>query len=392
MVLEEKMELYIHIPFCKKKCRYCDFISYPGQPDHVMEAYIDALLQESELVSQEISESIETVFVGGGTPSLLSPELMLRLFIGLKDRLPLENTLEWTVEANPESCSVAWLDAAIAGGANRISLGMQARQSRLLSLLGRIHLFDEVERSVRNCRIAGFQNLNLDLMFGLPEQSIHDWEETLAAAAGLNPEHMSVYGLIPEPGTPFFEEIQSGKLTLPSEDIERQMYDYAIVFLRKKGYLQYEISNFSKPGYECIHNIGYWTQIPYLGLGIASASMLRVKTDNTGMSYLRRKGIENLDAYLSGIHSGSPLFSEEILITPEEARFETLMLGLRMLRGVSEPQFLKLHNRSLETCYGDKLLRLQEKGLLRKEESAWKLTRRGLDIQNTVLVELMDDT
>ena len=169
------------------------------------------------------------------------------------------------------------------------------------------------------------------------------------------------------------------------------MYNYAIVFLRKKGYLQYEISNFSKPGYECIHNIGYWTQIPYLGLGIASASMLRVKTDNAGISYLRRRGIENMDAYLSGIRSGSPLFSEEIWITPEEARFETLMLGLRMLCGVSEPQFLKLHNCSLESCYGDKLIRLQEKGLLRKEESAWKLTRRGLDIQNTVLVELMDD-
>ena len=385
------MELYVHIPFCRKKCKYCDFISYPGRSEEDIKIYVDALLREAEILSKEVDEAFDTVFIGGGTPSLLPPDQLRRLFSGLSGILSLGCVREWTVEANPESCSKAWLDAAIAEGANRLSMGMQASQSALLSTLGRIHSFDQVSQSVEYARAAGFKNLNLDLMFGLPNQTPEAWMETLRAALNLKPDHFSVYGLILEEGTMLEKEVKSGILSLPAEDVERLMYDEALNLLGQHGYVQYEISNFAREGYACAHNIGYWTQVPYLGLGVASASMLHLRKEAGGLSYLRRTAAKDLETYLSGISAGYPLFSEENWISPSESRFETMMLGLRMTEGVSEDAFLKLHGKTLEACYGEKLSGLMDRGLLRKDGASWKLTRRGMDIQNMVLVELMED-
>lgn len=356
-----------------------------------MEAYVSALLREAEIRLGEITEPIDTVYFGGGTPSLLPPALLARLAEGLQARLPVTHGAEWTSEANPGTLTPAWLEAALDSGINRISLGMQAAQNRLLKTLGRIHDAGQVEESVKLCREAGFQNLNLDLMFGLPGQSPEDWSGTLREALALRPEHISAYGLIPEEGTPLFRDLEAGRLTLPEVETEREMYDALLKTLSRAGFEQYEISNFARPGFACRHNIGYWRQTPYLGLGLAAASMIFPKKNGEGLTYLRQTNTVDMDAYLSGIAENAPVFSEETAIPPAEARFETLMLGLRMTRGVTGERFQALHGRSLEACFGPRLREMEARGLLVHEEDRWRLSRLGMDLQNQVLVALMDD-
>ena len=268
------MELYIHIPFCRKKCAYCAFASFPGREDS-FEAYIEALIQEAAGRS-DVSEPLSTVYFGGGTPSLLPPALLSRLFSGMQASLDLSAVTECTVEANPGTVTEEWLETAVACGVNRISFGMQAYQRRLLEILGRIHRFDAVEESVRLARRAGIGNINLDLMFGIPEQTREDWRETLSAALSLRPDHISAYGLIPEEGTSLERDLTSGRLSLPEPEAERAMYDDAIRELERAGLAQYELSNFARPGKQCRHNIGYWDMTPYLGLGVSAASMFRL--------------------------------------------------------------------------------------------------------------------
>ncbi len=383
------MELYVHIPFCRQKCRYCDFVSFPGA-ESGLSGYLDALLSEAELIRPEITEPIRTVYFGGGTPSLIPPASLRRLLRGLRERLPLDGAAEWTSEANPGTLTASWLDAAAEGGINRISLGMQSAQDRLLSLLGRIHRMAEVERSVTLIRRAGFQNLNLDLIFGLPTQTLAEWEETLEIALSLSPEHLSAYGLIPEEGTPLWEDLQAGRLSLPEEEAERDMYETLLERTARHGLCQYEISNFSRPGRECRHNIGYWDQTPYVGLGCSAASMVLRDSAAPGMTALRWTNTDSLEDYLRGMREGKPVFKERELIPPRETRFETMMLGLRMNRGVREDAFLARHGVTLESCYGSRLSLLQARGLLLREDGAWRLTRKGMDLQNMVLVELMD--
>lgn len=385
------MELYVHLPFCARKCRYCDFASFPGL-EGTMEAYVDALLREAEFYSPEAADPIVTVYFGGGTPSLLPPALLSRLMSGLRSRLPLQQAEEWTVEANPGILTAPWLDAARTGGVTRLSLGMQAAQDSLLRMLGRIHCRNEVRKSVGLAREAGFDNLNLDLMFGLPGQTLSDWQETLSEALSLAPEHISAYGLIPEEGTPLFQDLESGLLTLPEPEAEREMYDVLLRTLHFAGFEQYEISNFARPGHACRHNIGYWDQTPYLGLGLSAASMTGITVGPDGMRYTRRTNTSEMDAYISGIKNNAPNLSEHSVIEPPEARFETMMLGLRMNEGVTESRFLFLHGRSLDSCYGPRLRSLEARGLVTHDSSPrrWRLTRLGMDLQNQVLVDLMD--
>ena len=356
-----------------------------------MEEYVDTLLLEAKMNRREISESIDTIYFGGGTPSLLPPVLLEKLAKGLQHLLPVSRITEWTVEANPGTLTRQWLDTAIACGMNRLSLGMQAAQDRMLISLGRIHRAADVADSVKTARSAGFVNLNLDLMFGLPGQSLSDWHETLEAALALNPVHISAYGLIPEEGTPLFHDLETGRLSLPDVEVEREMYEALIRRMEAANYGQYEISNFAKPGFACRHNIGYWTRIPYLGLGLSAASLLSSEKRADGMYCLRRTNTGSFQEYLSGIYSDSPKYSEQTEISPREARFETMMLGLRMTCGVSEAGFLSMHGVTLDSCYGTKLQSLEARGLVCHDSSAWRLTRLGMDLQNTVLVELMDD-
>ena len=382
------MELYLHLPFCAKKCRYCDFASYPGH-EADMPAYVDAVLREAQARAEQLGAlPVETVFLGGGTPSLLPAPQLARLLDGVCRFFPLQPGAEFTCEANPGTLTRPWLDTAVAHGMNRLSLGMQAYQPALLAMLGRIHNFAQVERSVTLAREAGIGNISLDLMFGLPGQTASQWDETLRAALSLHPQHLSCYGLIPEEGTPLKADLDAGRLSLPEEDVERAMYDDALAALAEAGYVQYEISNFALPGYACRHNLGYWRQVPYLGLGAAASSML---PDSGSAAYLRETNPSGLSQYMNMVHSGTWQARERIAISPSEARFETMMLGLRTTEGVSEAAFAAMHSVTLESCYGKRLRALAHEGLITHAEGCWRLTRRGMDVQNAVLVELMDE-
>ena len=382
------MELYVHIPFCRKKCRYCSFTSFIGKEEDI-ESYIDLILKEAEIRRSEFVEQVETVYFGGGTPSVLPPLTLARLVEGLQKIIDFSHVNEFTSEANPGTVTDEWLRTAVFSGINRISFGMQAAQERLLQLLGRIHIQDDVRRSVCLARRAGINNISLDLMFGIPTQSIQDWQETLNAAIQLNPDHISAYGLIPESGTPLVQDLENGTLALPDPDLERDMYDLAIRLLFQAGLYQYEISSFSRKGYECRHNIGYWTQIPYVGLGISAASMTNLRYSSNGMTYLRRSNPDTAEQYRQMIIHQCRSEEKEI-ISSTDSRFETMMLGLRMNKGVNEHEFFRKHHISVAQCYEDKLKDLERNGLIVHENGSWKLTRRGFDIQNSILVELME--
>ncbi|MGN0778171.1 MAG: radical SAM family heme chaperone HemW [Aristaeellaceae bacterium] len=387
------MELYVHLPFCKCKCRYCDFASYAGQ-EAVMPAYVDALLkeaahhavQDTRLSAQALG--VETAFLGGGTPSLLPAELLARLLAGLQQQFTFVPDAEFTSEANPGTLTAEWLHTAVIYGINRLSLGMQAYQPSLLRMLGRIHDFAQVEASVRMAREAGIRNLNLDLMFGLPGQTSAMWRETLEAALSLSPQHLSCYGLIPEDGTPLKADLDAGRLTLPDEETERQMYDDTLTLLHVHGFEQYEISNFALPGYACRHNLGYWQQVPYLGLGASAASCMDACDGN---AYVRASNPSGLQDYLCMVRDEHWQARMLEPITPTEAIFETMMLGLRTTLGVSEEAFLHRHGRSMDAVYGVQLRSLEAQGLIERTDGYCRLTRRGMDVQNYVLVTFMDD-
>ena len=358
--------------------------------EHYYEEYLGILLEEAEKRLDEFSEPLQTVYIGGGTPSLLPPSLFGSLIRNLRKRISFDQVIEFTAEANPGTVTKQWLDIAAESGVNRISFGMQAGQNELLNALGRIHCFEDVLHSVELARSSGISNISLDLIFGIPAQSKEQWTETLEAALSIEPQHISAYGLIPEEGTPLFDDIEHHRLFLPEPEEEREMYDIALKMLNVHGLRQYEISNFSKPGYESIHNIGYWTQIPYVGLGASAASMTGMCRKKEGMSYIRKNNPPGLADYQEAVAGNSGLIETEF-ITPDMARYETIMLGLRMNRGINPEHFEEMHGKSLDECYGMKLKKLKEKGLLAFGNSSWKLTRRGMDIQNAVLVELMDD-
>ncbi len=384
------MELYIHIPFCVRKCTYCSFTSFPGCSQQEMERYLFAVLREAQLRKHEINEPLETVYIGGGTPSLIPAELFCSFLSELKTILDFSRVHEFTTEANPGTVTPAWLDTAVSQGINRISFGVQAFQDQILQTLGRIHRSCDVAASVKAARESGMENISLDLMFGIPGQKAEDWAETLHFALSLCPDHISAYGLIPEDGTPLSAQLDSGILELPDPDSERNMYDFCIRLLAENGFEQYEISNFSRPGYACRHNIGYWDQVPYLGLGLSAASMLRPASRPKGVFSIRTTNPDTLPEYYRLIHS--PVFSvPEETISLAEARFETVMLSLRMTAGMNRKRFRDLHGAPPEAFYGDVLRRLASQGLLILKDDSWRLTRRGMDIQNSILLEFMED-
>ena len=384
------MELYIHIPFCIRKCTYCSFVSFSGCKAEQMENYVSSLIIEAEQRKAFVKDQLKTVYIGGGTPSLIPPEQVNRLLSALRDILSFSQVDEFTSEANPGTVTPEWLQSAFSCGVNRISFGMQAYQEHLLKTLGRIHRYEDVARSVKMSRAYGISNINLDLIFGIPGQTMKDWLDTLKAAVSLVPEHISAYGLIPEEGTPLFRALESGKLSLPDPDLEREMYDTAISFLSDAGYKQYEISNFAFPGYECRHNIGYWNQIPYLGLGVSAASM--IMSDSPSQTYFstRWTNPETLNLYNSMLEHLERFEALKETVSADEARFETVMLSLRMTKGMNRTRFRELHGNDPEFWYGDILTGLENHNLLVRSEDSWRLTRRGMDIQNSVLLEFME--
>lgn len=366
--------LYVHVPFCASKCAYCDFASYAGREADIPR-YVDAVIREIVRRGAETGHPrADTVFLGGGTPSLLDERQITRILDALHGAFPIERGAEITCECNPGTLTARLAHALRKAGVNRLSIGAQARQARLLRLLGRIHDWQGVVASVETARQAGFDNINLDLMFGLPSQSVVDFRETLQAAIALSPTHLSCYGLIVEEGTPLCRDIAEGKLALPDEAAEREMYELARQTLAADGFDQYEISNFARPGHACRHNLGCWTRVPYLGFGCAAHSFFE---------QCRTMNPSRIDAYLAGDEPKTERISRE------EARFESMMLGLRLTRGVKNEDFADMHGMSIREAFGEKLDALINSGLLQWHEGALRLTRLGMDLQNSVLVELM---
>ncbi len=370
--MKKELGLYVHIPFCRRKCAYCDFPSFAGR-ESSMEAYVDRLTAEMKEKS-DTDAVIATLYIGGGTPSLLPPGLMERVLGELRRRFAFLPDAECSCECNPGAAGEEFFQVLKKGGINRLSFGAQAFQEPLLRLLGRIHTWEQVKSSVETARAIGFANVNLDLMLGLPGQTLLDVEETLDAALALSPTHLSCYGLIVEEGTKMYGMVESGRWKLPDEDTEREMYELCRGVLARSGFSQYEISNFALPGFQCLHNVDCWQRKEYLGLGSAACGFI---------GGVRYRNPPSIDDYLAGRPP------EETVITPEDARFESVMLGLRMTKGLSEEAFFRMHGVSLWDAYGEKLKPSLDAGLVIRENGFLRLTRRGMDVQNRVLVDLL---
>ncbi|WP_130836586.1 radical SAM family heme chaperone HemW [Lachnoclostridium sp. Marseille-P6806] len=383
--------LYLHIPFCVRKCAYCDFLSGPA--DAVQrEHYVRSLIRE--IRETECEQPVDSVFFGGGTPSVLAAEQMSRIMAAVREHFSLEETAEITAECNPgtarqEDFSV-WREAGI----NRISLGIQSLDDGELRLLGRIHTAEEARESFRAARAAGFGNISLDLMSALPGQTPDRWEETLCGAAELEPDHISAYSLIIEEGTVF------GSLyacpapggdsfpSLPDEETEREMYRRTREVLREYGYERYEISSYARPGRVCAHNIGYWTGHPYLGLGTGAASL--AVGPGPGASRLRYANTCDMNRYL-GRKRLSEIREDLQELTDRERMEEFMFLGLRLALGVSETEFFARFGRPLPEIYGDVLARHEALGLVRRERGRIFLTEYGTDVSNSVMADYLLD-
>ena len=387
------LQLYLHFPFCKRKCFYCDFFSAEASE---AKRYEYAILLEKEIrLAAKIypDAKVSTLFLGGGTPSFMPVKAMERVWQALRECFDLLPNAEYTVEANPGTLKEEWLERARYYGVNRLSLGIQAAQDGLLKAVGRVHSFQEARESVAMARACAMDSVNGDVMFGLPEQTRADYLETLEAVAALRVDHISAYSLIVEPETQLFHMVEKKEKILPAEEETTEMYQQGLEWLEKQGYAQYEISNFAKPGRECKHNLGYWQGAWYLGLGVNAHSMLPSK--NQEMAYGRRENTRDMRVYRESLEQGRLPISQEMDISPKEAMFETMMLGLRTTRGVSLEDFQHRHGISLMAAYGEKLSDLAKEGLgnwqqAGQEGSSFALSRKGLLLQNAVLLRLME--
>lgn len=380
---QKELELYIHIPFCVKKCSYCDFLSAPAT-EQTKEAYMAALFAEIGGRAKDYKERIVTsVFIGGGTPSLLSGDSIKQLMEHIREGFRLAPDAEITMEVNPGTVTAEKLTAFYAAGINRLSIGMQSAQEQELKILGRIHDFDGFCQVYREAVEAGFTNINVDVMSGLPGQTLASYKDTLEKVLRLEPmpQHISAYSLIVEEGTTFAAMADRGELPLPEEDTERAMYEETIEVLAGYGFHRYEISNYALDGYECRHNVGYWIRRDYLGFGIGAASLI---------GNVRFQNGRDLNTYLA--HPFACREEEQSLTTQEQME-ETMFLGLRLIRGVSYPEFARCYGQTLEEVYGEVIARNVADGLLtvREDETGRRLalTGRGLDVSNYVMAQFL---
>jgi len=366
--------LYIHIPFCKSKCIYCDFYSLPRSEEQ-MDAYVEALCRHlKESAPRAEGYAVDTVYFGGGTPSYLGAERLVKLLKTVNKHYSLSKTAEVTLEANPDSATeLRELKKLRRGGFNRISLGVQSTDDALLRQIGRIHDSATVRSAVETARKAGFENLSLDLIYGLPGQDMSHWQKTLADAVALQPEHLSCYGLKVEEGTPLFAMAE--QLSLPGDELQADMYLYTVEFLRKNGYGQYEISNFAREGQLSRHNMKYWQLQEYMGFGPGAHSDF----GGTRYAFLR-----DLAGYIRGVTQGGELLSEHQQIPPALRDTEYLMLGLRTVRGISGEDFTRRFRLPF-TRIEAALEKCRESGYAVKEQERWHLTAEGFLLSNRII-------
>lgn len=371
--------LYIHIPFCKQKCCYCDFYSLSGREDR-MDAYTDALCAHlSETAPFASGHLVDTVYFGGGTPSYLGEKRLVRILKLIRKKYHVAKDAEITLEANPDSAG-DWkmLRSLRRAGFNRLSLGMQSADDQELRAIGRIHTMEQVRAAVEAARKAKFENLSLDLIYGLPDQTMERWQETLSAAAALEPEHLSCYGLKVEEGTPLYA--RRAETNLPGDEAQADMYLYTVDFLSRLGYAQYEISNFAKPGFASRHNLKYWTLGEYAGFGPGAHS------DFGGVRYAYER---DLNAYIQGVSSHAPMLSESERIPPRDRDTEWVMLGLRTVQGLGPKEFESRFRRRFQ-CFLPFLEQCRAAGYAVEEAGRWHLTPRGFLVSNQVIGRMLD--
>ncbi|WP_102691275.1 radical SAM family heme chaperone HemW [Rummeliibacillus pycnus] len=372
--------IYLHIPFCHQICNYCDFnkVFFKNQP---VDEYIESLGEEMRLWSKDHDfKKIETIFLGGGTPTSLSPKQLNRLLELIRKYIPLEHVTEFTSEANPDELTKEKLKVLHDGGVNRLSLGVQAFQEELLKKLGRTHSNEHVFKTIEDAKKIGFENISIDLMYGLPGQTMQQWKRTLEIAFSLQLPHYSAYSLIVEPKTIFYNLMAKRKLRLPGEDLEAEMYDLLMQQMEQQGLHQYEISNFSKKGYSSIHNQIYWDNDEYAGFGAGAHGYINgVRYSNHGP----------LKKYMASISNGEKPIHETHIETKQEKMEEELFLGLRKTAGVSKKHFFEKFNCSIESIYEKQLQDLQQKGLIEIGNDFIKLSRNGRFVGNEVFEEFL---
>ena len=371
------LELYVHIPFCVRKCQYCDFLSGPSD-EETKDRYIEALLKEIRAAEHTEDYEIVSVFIGGGTPSALKAEAIASIMRTLQEQFFFCEDAEVTIEANPGTVDLEKLTIYRNVGINRLSLGLQSTDAEELKLLGRIHSYEEFLKSYEWAREAGFSNINIDLMFAIPGQTGEAWRQHLYQVAELNPEHISAYSLIIEEGTPFAEQ----NLDLPDEDTEYQMYEDTAAMLERYGYRQYEISNYAKQGYMCRHNAGYWQRLEYLGFGLGASSLY---------GGMRFSNTHQMQEYLKESRNPDQIRKDVTVLSRNEQIEEFMFLGLRMTEGISEKKFEENFNVRLMDFYGDILQKYEETGFMEHIETKWRLTRKGIHVSNHILADFLLD-
>lgn len=379
--MKKELELYLHIPFCVSKCKYCDFLSAPSAEEQ-RQIYVERLCRRIRYWSDVIHNygyEIVSIFVGGGTPSILTEAQITQVFEAVYESFPIREDAEITLEMNPGTDVKDKLPVYRKLGINRLSMGLQSADNKELKCLGRIHTYEDFRQVYQWAREAGFTNVNVDLMSAIPGQTLESYEDTLRKVADLEPEHISAYSLIIEEGTPFYERYGEGRHAeeLPDEDTERQMYVRTREILEDYGYHRYEISNYAKDGYECRHNLGYWDRKEYLGLGAGASSL---------MDHIRWKEPDHI-----GPSTGLVLEEREDFtrLSRKDEMEEFMFLGLRKIKGVSEQDFYKSFKVSMDEEYKDNIENLIKEGLLVREGDRIRLTDRGIDLSNYALSQFL---
>ncbi|MEQ2129416.1 radical SAM family heme chaperone HemW [Caldanaerobacter subterraneus KAk] len=369
--------IYIHIPFCKKKCYYCDFNSYVGY-EHLMEEYVKALIEEIKYYSEE-DLKIVSAYIGGGTPNFLPPSYIEMVLSEIHRHYNVLGDAEITIEVNPGLLTEDKLKIYKVNGINRISIGLQAFQNRLLEYIGRIHTVEDFLENYALIR-KYFDNVNVDLIYALPTQTFEEWQETLIKVVELKPEHISTYSLILEENTPFGILYRKGKLPVIDEEEELKMYHWGIEFLKSKGYCHYEISNFALPGYQCKHNILYWELKEYLGFGAGAHSYFKGR---------RWNNFERVEEYIGAILGKGDAREKVIELSPEDEISEFMFMGLRMRKGVCEEEFRKRFGISMFERYEEIFIKYEKMGLIERDKDCVRLTEKGIDVSNVIFEDFL---
>ena len=374
--------LYVHVPFCAQKCNYCDFNSYKIEEKNQKKDYLISIKKEMELYKEEFkNKEFTSVFLGGGTPSILTPEELTILMENIYSNFNIKRDAEITMECNPGTLNKVKLKAIKSLGINRLSMGLQVTQDHHLKYIGRIHTYEQFEKNYKDAIEVGIDNINVDLMYSLPNQSFDEWKETLNKIINLNPSHISAYSLILEEGTKFYDMYLNKEFELNDEEVDISIYNYTIDTLYKNGYHQYEISNYAKEGYECKHNIVYWKCDNYLGLGPGASGYI---------NNYRYSNICDINEYNKCLEYNKKPIEEKNVLSKKDEMEEFIFMGLRMNEGINLDEFYEKFNVNFKHKYNNILDKLKNLNLIIEQNNNIALTQRGRELSNTVFIEFID--